>query len=120
MKFALLAVLFWGFFGKPTVSLEESCQRADAILSVELADKTRTLKVIDDLWGGKDVGVQQDAIIAVDLKSMVYEKGNKYILFLEQVGETKTLQAVPQMRTDDTKTARDEVTVTLRKLKKIQ
>jgi hypothetical protein len=120
MKFALLALLLCGFVNKPMVSLEESCKKAQAILAVELADQPGNYRVLADLWGGKALGIKKDAVIAVDLKNMVYDKGKPYILFLEQTGEPQSLQAVPQMRTEDSKVTRSKVSAALQQLQKTE
>jgi hypothetical protein len=116
---ALLVLLTCGA-GKPTVSLEESCRKAQLIVVVEPAAEAAILRVLDVLYDGTGQGPKEDAEIAVDLKGLRYDRGGKYILFLEQVGDAKHYQAVPQMRSEDAKPMRERVRELLRAIGKIK
>ena len=105
----LLAVMACGGTGKPTVPLEESCRRAAAVLVVEPAADPGTYRVREVLHDGTAAGLRKDAILAIDLGGMVYEKGRAYILFLEPAAEAKRFRAVPQMRTEDGGETRERV-----------
>src|SRR5689334_6604760 len=69
--------------GKPQVSLEESCRAARAIVVVETTAQAGVYHVHQVLYAGEAEGLKADADVAVDLKGMVYDKGAKYILFME-------------------------------------
>jgi hypothetical protein len=94
---------------KPTVSLEDSCRRAAAVLVVEPTTDARTYKVLDVLHDSTGDRIKKDQAISVDLKGMVYEKGRAYVFFIKPSDEAKRYQAVEQMRTGDGKEVRRRV-----------
>jgi len=109
MLLAFLAGMPCVGMGKPTVPLEESCRKAAAVVVVESAANVGTYRVREVMYDGTGAGLQKDAVIAVDLGGMVYEKGRAYILFLESATEAMHFRAVPQMRTEDGREMRERV-----------
>lgn len=109
MAFVLLAALVCVGAEKPKVPLEESCRKAVAILVVKAAADPGKYKVLEILHDGTGDGIKKDAVIAVDLKGMVYGEGKAYILFLKPTAEAKRYQAVEQTRTEDGKDVRERV-----------
>lgn len=109
MALILMVAVVCSVANKPMVPLEESCRKAKAVLVVEPAAEAGTYKVLDVLHDGTGAGLKKNAVIAVDLKGMVYEKGKAYILLLEPAAEAKRYQAVAQARTEDGKETRAKV-----------
>ena len=109
LVFVLVSGMAEGATGKPTVSLEESCRKAAAVLIVEPAPDPGNFRVQEVLYDGTGAGIKKDAVVAVDLGGMVYEKGRTYILFLETTADVTRYKAVPQMRTEDGEATRERI-----------
>lgn len=113
---SLLAMIAVFAADKPTVSLEESCRQAAAVVVVETTNdgKYRIIEILHDHSGRQ---LNKAAVIDVDLRGMVYDKGRAYILFLKTTADSKSYYAAPQMRTEDGKDVRERVRKILASLK---
>jgi uncharacterized protein YrzB (UPF0473 family) len=105
---------------KPTISLEDSCRAARAIAVVEPSANLGEYRLIEVLFASPGHDLKKDAVIAVDLKGMVYDKGQAYILFLDNAEKGKGFRAVMQRRTEDAKATRERVMEVLRNSGKVK
>lgn len=105
---------------KPQVSIEESCRTARAIVVAESTDRAGVVRLHHVLYDGGGYKLKADSDATVDLKGMVYDKGKKYVLFMEPGDTPQTFRAVPQMRTEDSQPVREQVLKVLRDAGKVK